>query len=374
MQTWTFDSPDPERTREMGIALGRSIGSEGLILALVGPLGAGKTVFVKGLAEGLGVDPRLVSSPTFVIAQEYPLPNGEGSARADEEVEPRPATLHSPATFHHIDLYRLESEDELEAIGFFDMLAPGNVLAVEWADRFPGVLGRKVLTIELEGPSASSTPIRSARVTAMGEAAERVLQDFSQRAVATPADSISAGGRGGGGRSTSPEMRILHMLCLCLLGLTSLGIGAARENGWAESFGISSSAERTGCRAGMALGSVEEDALGTLRAACVEGAQAREGRRDLNDLNDLNDLRGVGRLVSGERIDLSRASSALLQTLPGIGPARAESILAHQAQGVLRVSRDLERVPGIGRKTRLQLERWVETLESRRETMGGHGG
>ena len=217
MKTWTFDSPDPERTREMGAALGRSIGREGLILALVGPLGAGKTVFVKGLAEGLGVDPRLVSSPTFVIAQEYPLPGDGVSAAGD--------TGGGPATLHHIDLYGLESEDELEAIGFFDMLAPGDVLAVDCADRFQGVLGRKVLTIELEGPSASapgagaaagtgagasreleanSTPVRTARLTATGEAAERVLQDFSARAEATPAGAISSGGRaaGAGGRGT----------------------------------------------------------------------------------------------------------------------------------------------------------------------------
>ena len=56
MKTWFFDSPDPEHTFACGADLGRSIGHDGLVIALVGPLGAGKTVFVKGLADGLGID------------------------------------------------------------------------------------------------------------------------------------------------------------------------------------------------------------------------------------------------------------------------------------------------------------------------------
>ncbi|MFP6655824.1 MAG: tRNA (adenosine(37)-N6)-threonylcarbamoyltransferase complex ATPase subunit type 1 TsaE, partial [Myxococcota bacterium] len=76
MQSWFFDSLNAEQTLACGAALGRAIGVEGIALALSGPLGAGKTVFVKGLAEGLGVDPRSVSSPTFVLAQQYAIPAG----------------------------------------------------------------------------------------------------------------------------------------------------------------------------------------------------------------------------------------------------------------------------------------------------------
>lgn len=90
------------------------------MIALVGPLGAGKTLFVKGLAEGLGLDPARVTSPTFVIASEYPVPGGRRLA--------------------HVDLYRLRSEAELEAAGFLDMLVPGAIVAVEWGDRLPGAL------------------------------------------------------------------------------------------------------------------------------------------------------------------------------------------------------------------------------------------
>lgn len=91
------------------------------MVALVGPLGAGKTEFVRGLAEGAGADPGLVVSPTFVVATEYPA-EARGLRVA------------------HVDCYRLGSEAELEAAGFLDLLVPGVIVAVEWADRFPAAL------------------------------------------------------------------------------------------------------------------------------------------------------------------------------------------------------------------------------------------
>ena len=112
--------PSPEATRAAAGALARAVGPEGLLIALIGPLGAGKTVFAKGLAEGLGIDPAVVASPTFVIASEYPVPDGRRLA--------------------HIDLYRVESAAELEAAGFLDWLEPGVLVAVEWADRLPEAL------------------------------------------------------------------------------------------------------------------------------------------------------------------------------------------------------------------------------------------
>jgi len=100
------------------------------VLSLVGPLGAGKTAFVKGLAEALGLDPQVVSSPTFVIACEYPLPDGR--------------------RLGHVDLYRVKSEDELYAAGFLDLLVPDVVLAVEWGDRLPGALPVDHLELRIE--------------------------------------------------------------------------------------------------------------------------------------------------------------------------------------------------------------------------------
>jgi tRNA threonylcarbamoyladenosine biosynthesis protein TsaE len=97
------------------VALGRDLGrrlSAGDVVLIDGPLAAGKTAFVRGLAEGLGCDPDEVSSPTFTIVQEY-----RGTTR-----------------LQHADLYRL-SPDEVDDLGLDD-LGEESVLAVEWPDRW----------------------------------------------------------------------------------------------------------------------------------------------------------------------------------------------------------------------------------------------
>ena len=104
-------------TRELGRALGKACRSP-LCVALSGPLGAGKTVFVKGIAEGLGMAD-YVTSPTFTFVNEY----REGGRRLT-----------------HVDLYRIESDDDLESIGWSDVVLEADVLAVEWAERADGQL------------------------------------------------------------------------------------------------------------------------------------------------------------------------------------------------------------------------------------------
>jgi tRNA threonylcarbamoyladenosine biosynthesis protein TsaE len=130
-----FLSPDPDRTRNAAAALGRSLCGEGLVLSLVGELGAGKTAFVQGLAVGLGVEGVRVASPTFVIASEYETAAG-----------PR---------LVHVDLYRVESVAALEEVGFLDMLGPGAVVAVEWANRFPEAMPKDRLELRIERASGA---------------------------------------------------------------------------------------------------------------------------------------------------------------------------------------------------------------------------
>jgi len=152
--------PSPEATRSAACALARAVGPEGLLVALVGPLGAGKTVFAKGLAEGLGLDPAVVASPTFVIASEYTAPGGRRLA--------------------HVDLYRVESAAELEAAGFLDWLEPGVLLAVEWADRLPDALPADRLELRLSRPDAEASPnSRSLQAKALGAKAEGALARWS---------------------------------------------------------------------------------------------------------------------------------------------------------------------------------------------------
>jgi tRNA threonylcarbamoyladenosine biosynthesis protein TsaE len=101
-------------TAAVGRALAAAL-APGTTVLLFGELGAGKTAFVRGLAEGLGIDPGEVSSPTFTIVQEY-----------------RGAAL----TLQHVDLYRL-SPAEVADLGLDDLLDGPTVMAIEWPERLP---------------------------------------------------------------------------------------------------------------------------------------------------------------------------------------------------------------------------------------------
>ena len=99
-------------------AVGRDLAltlTAGSVVLLIGGRGAGKTALVRGLAEGLGVDPGDVSSPTFTLVQEY-----------------RGGRLR----LLHVDLYRVHDPREIEDLGLED-LEVGRVVAIEWADRLP---------------------------------------------------------------------------------------------------------------------------------------------------------------------------------------------------------------------------------------------
>jgi tRNA threonylcarbamoyladenosine biosynthesis protein TsaE len=123
------------------------------VVALEGALGAGKTHFVKGLAAGLGLAPDAIASPTFVIAAEHARSGG--------------------GALVHFDLYRLGRAEELEAAGFADALAPENVVAIEWADRFPGALPDDRLTVRLERDAVANA--RRVVVQARGERSRACL-------------------------------------------------------------------------------------------------------------------------------------------------------------------------------------------------------
>ncbi len=114
------------------IAIGSAIGAAlaaGDVIALVGTLGAGKTHFVKGVAEGLGLtNRRRVNSPTFVLVNEYD------------------ARLH----VYHLDAYRLSAADEFEALGFEEMCESGGVVIVEWADKVAEAFPAEALWIEFD--------------------------------------------------------------------------------------------------------------------------------------------------------------------------------------------------------------------------------
>ena len=112
-------------TLELGKRLARGLRPGDLVL-LIGDLGLGKTVFARGIADGLGTDPAEVSSPTFTLVQEY------GGGRVP---------------LFHADLYRLAQAAEAEELGLDELLDAGAVVVVEWGERLPERLRRGALTV-----------------------------------------------------------------------------------------------------------------------------------------------------------------------------------------------------------------------------------
>ena len=138
-----------EETRRIGTALGDAAHA-GTLLALVGPLGAGKTELAKGVAEGLGVT-SVVNSPTFVLMNEH-----VGRLR-----------------LFHIDAYRLDDPEEAVAAGLFDDRQAAGVAVVEWADRLGDRLPADRLELTIQ-PAADGSDTRQIGWRAIGAAHGRL--------------------------------------------------------------------------------------------------------------------------------------------------------------------------------------------------------
>lgn len=115
----------------------------GEIIALIGDLGAGKTVFTKGLAEGLGVE-KTVNSPTFVVMKNYLTSlRLRGASESD--------TKKTINELVHIDAYKLSSGEELAQIGVLDYFKRDDcVTVIEWPEKVEDILPKKVIRIEIE--------------------------------------------------------------------------------------------------------------------------------------------------------------------------------------------------------------------------------
>ena len=114
-----FITRSPEETVELGRRLAAVL-PEGAVIAFTGGLGAGKTAFCRGLAQGLGcTDP--VTSPTFAIVNYY----------------------RGPRPMAHFDLYRIHTENDLAAAGFYDYLDQGAIVAAEWSENLAPLLDQE---------------------------------------------------------------------------------------------------------------------------------------------------------------------------------------------------------------------------------------
>lgn len=124
---WEVTTSSPEETSHLGNTLGQVL-TVGAFVGLSGPLGAGKTHFVRGVAVGAQVPVSEVASPTFAIVYTY-----EGRL-----------------TLHHADFYRLENEDELFATGFYELLNDtASASLVEWLERVPSARPKDALLLSL---------------------------------------------------------------------------------------------------------------------------------------------------------------------------------------------------------------------------------
>jgi len=145
----TIRTDGPEATRSAGIELGRLLGP-GDMVCLYGELGAGKTTFVQGIALGLGVADKYVTSPTFSLVNEYS------------------GTL----TLYHIDLYRLSSPEELEEVGFSEYPGTG-VAAVEWPELAGDMLPEDRIEVTIT-PAGDNSRVIS--VVFMGDIRQDILE------------------------------------------------------------------------------------------------------------------------------------------------------------------------------------------------------
>src|SRR3989344_8455024 len=129
-----------KETKNFGRKIGDSltISHQPLVIALTGELGSGKTTFVQGLAEGLGIKQRIIS-PTFILVRKYEIPISN--------------IQYQISNFYHIDLYRLEEnvETEVRNLGLEEIWQnPENIVVIEWAEKIKSMIPKKAKWIKFE--------------------------------------------------------------------------------------------------------------------------------------------------------------------------------------------------------------------------------
>jgi tRNA threonylcarbamoyladenosine biosynthesis protein TsaE len=155
---FTFTATSESGTQRLGAALAAELPPSSVV-ALIGPLGAGKTRIVQAIASALGVPSGTVTSPTFVLVNEY-------------------AGGRLPV--FHFDTYRLKDEDEFLALGPEEYFDAGGITAVEWADRVAEFLpeGRYEITIEVIDETTRRMTLRGTSPTTT-EIVERIERHFA---------------------------------------------------------------------------------------------------------------------------------------------------------------------------------------------------
>lgn len=135
MEENKFLTTNTEETQRLAEDFGKKL-TPGDIVLLYGDLGSGKTTFVQGLAKGLGIKQRIIS-PTFIIIRSY-------------EINP-PSGGQNLKYFYHIDLYRMESEKDIESVGLNEILQNKDaIIAIEWAEKLGEYIPKNVSRVYFE--------------------------------------------------------------------------------------------------------------------------------------------------------------------------------------------------------------------------------
>jgi tRNA threonylcarbamoyladenosine biosynthesis protein TsaE len=148
-------SRSPEETRDYGERIGRLL-TGGEWIALEGNLGAGKTLFIQGLARGLEITDLPVTSPTFVFVHEF----------------------RGRRPFAHVDLFRIEREEDLFDLGILEYLDSPWVVAIEWADKAGRFLPAERLNVRLTNRGETG---RTIEIEAGGARAEKILETLKRK-------------------------------------------------------------------------------------------------------------------------------------------------------------------------------------------------
>lgn len=155
-QTWTVKTKNPDQTRHLGRICGELL-TQGSVIALIGDLGTGKTVFVKGVAQGVGViDDKEITSPSFVLVNEY----------------------QGRLPVYHVDLYRLHHMREVEDLGWEELISSPGVTLIEWAEKVLTLLPKERMEVHFEWVNAVE---RTLILVGRGEAAQGWVRSLGEK-------------------------------------------------------------------------------------------------------------------------------------------------------------------------------------------------
>jgi tRNA threonylcarbamoyladenosine biosynthesis protein TsaE len=155
-KAWRVKTKSPEQTMHLGRICGEML-PPGSVIALIGDLGSGKTVFVKGVAQGVGViDEKEITSPSFVLVNEY----------------------QGRLPIYHVDLYRLHHRREVEDLGWEELISSSGVTLIEWAEKVLPLLPKERMEVHFEWVNAVE---RKLMLVGRGELAQGWVRSLGEK-------------------------------------------------------------------------------------------------------------------------------------------------------------------------------------------------